>query len=184
MKRTTRPVEDRFLPKVDKNGPVPAHRPDLGPCWLWTGLINADGYGAMRVGSRTDSTRRTISTHRLSYELLVGAIPDGLEIDHLCRVHNCVNPTHLEPVTHAENMRRGIACIAGPRAAGQKQRAKTHCPKGHPYSGDNVHVTPRGSRDCRSCDRDRSTVRRHLRFHRAKPDTIPRLELDDAEPVL
>jgi hypothetical protein len=75
---------------------------DASGCWLWQGNIHPDkGYGIMRRGGLT---RRA---HRFFYETLVGPVPDGLELDHLCRVRHCVNPDHLEPVTHAENLRRG-----------------------------------------------------------------------------
>lgn len=85
--------------------------------------------------------------HRVAYEIHVGPIPDGLEIDHLCRVRCCVNPDHLEPVTHRENMRRSPSW----NSVGRRQKAKTHCPKGHPYSGYNLIVTKSGCRFCRKC---------------------------------
>ena len=89
-------------------------------CWFWIGYCDRPGYGQVRWhGHRT-------SPHRVSYTQLIGLIPDGLELDHLCRVRNCVNPLHLEPVSHAENMRRGTPGI--------HQRAKTHCPRGHIYA--------------------------------------------------
>ena len=68
-------------------------------CWLWTGHLDRNGYG--KVGNRL--------AHRMAYTMVKGVIPEGLSLDHLCRVHNCVNPDHLEPVTHAENVRRGAA---------------------------------------------------------------------------
>lgn len=90
-------AEERFWSKVDTDGP--------GGCWLWTGALNADGYGSFQVESR-----RSIGVHRYAYELLVGPIPAGLELDHVkaqgCRHRHCVNPAHLEPVTHEENVRR------------------------------------------------------------------------------
>lgn len=72
-----------------------------GRCWEWTGGRDGNGYGRIRVGGRQQGA------HRISYELFVGPVPTGLELDHLCRLRHCVNPGHLEPVTHAENMRRG-----------------------------------------------------------------------------
>ena len=148
-----KPIEDRFWPKVDKNGPVPAYRPDFGPCWLWTAKTTR-GYGKIGHGSRIDGTEGHLSAHRVSYEIHRGPIPDGLEIDHLCRVRKCVNPDHLEPVTHIENIRRGETG----QATAVRQRAKTHCPKGHPYSGSNLVVETNGSRGCRTCRNERTRL--------------------------
>ena len=88
------------MAQVDKNGPLPESRPDLGPCWRWTGTRDRSGYGQMKYQGRRPGA------HRVSYELFVGPVPEGLELDHLCRSPECVRPDHLEPVTHAENMRR------------------------------------------------------------------------------
>ena len=128
--------ETRFWSKVNKNGPVPAHRPDLGPCWLWTGGQNGVGYGMFWCGGRK------VLAHRFAYELLVGPIPPGLQIDHLCRVRCCVRHGHLEPVTHQENALRGDA--------GLNHRSKTNCPQGHPYDAENTYLW-RGQRRCRAC---------------------------------
>lgn len=115
-------VATRFWSKVNKNGPVPDYRPDLGPCWLWTagtnGLTERNGYGRIWV------VDRDVLAHRWSYEALVGPIPEGLELDHLCRVHLCVRPSHLEPVTTRVNNLRGTSVAA-------VNALKTHCPQGH-----------------------------------------------------
>lgn len=93
--------EARFWSKVDKDGPLPKWAPCLGPCWLWTPPVDrSTGYGRINID------RSNIGAHRFAYELLVGPIPEGLQIDHLCRVRACVNPAHLEPVTVSENVRR------------------------------------------------------------------------------
>jgi hypothetical protein len=84
-------LADRFWSKVDRSG----------PCWLWTGGTSNAGYGHFHPTKRQGK-----GAHRVAYELVRGPIPEGLELDHLCRVVTCVNPDHLEPVTHAENMRR------------------------------------------------------------------------------
>lgn len=111
-------------------------------CWVWTGAKQSDGYGAFRLRGRD------CVAHRVSYEALVGQIQDGLQLDHLCRVRNCVRPDHLEPVTGRVNVLRGD----GPTAV---NAAKTHCPQGHPYDDENTHKRPCGRRMCRTCDRAR-----------------------------
>jgi hypothetical protein len=113
-------------------------------CWLWDGAINRDGYGNFWLPRQ----RRGIGAHRLSYILAVGPVPDGLEIDHLCRMRCCVNPEHMEPVTKAENARRGIV--------GHNSSAKTHCPQGHAYTADNlvkIRTRSRTNRICLTCSR-------------------------------
>ena len=107
-------------------------------CWTWTAGLDRRGYGRIRVGDKT------AAAHRVVYELLSGPIPEGLSLDHLCRNPSCVRPDHLEPVTHAENVRRG--------AAGENQRAKTHCPRGHEYTPENTYNNPRRpNRACQAC---------------------------------
>jgi hypothetical protein len=104
-------------------------------CWPWL-AATTNGYGVAWDGDRQ------VPAHRLMYELLVGPIPAGLELDHLCRNHGCVRPDHLEPVSHAENVRRG--------ESGAHQRRKTHCPQGHEYTEENTYQY-RGWRVCRQC---------------------------------
>lgn len=114
--------------------------PESG-CWEWQRAHDGEGYGFIKVSGRQ------LRAHRVSYELHVGAIPDGLPLDHLCRNTSCVNPEHLEPVTHAENMRRAPTTLAAINAA------KTHCPKGHSY--DEYGYVWQGRRYCRECRRVR-----------------------------
>lgn len=103
--------EERFWEKIDKTGPPPSHAPEMGSCWLWTDATRPEPwssrYGTLWV------VDRLVGAHRFSYELLVGPIPDGLVIDHLCRIPRCVNPSHLEPVTAAENARRAARARYG-----------------------------------------------------------------------
>jgi HNH endonuclease len=135
--RSSLTLEERFWPKVV----IPS-----SGCWVWVGARNHLGYGSVELPP-DGGPRRARAAHRVGYELVVGPIPEGLELDHLCRYHSCVNPLHLQPVTHKVNMRRGVW------TAPKFQRAKTHCPAGHPYSGDNLYINPRGSRVCRTCAR-------------------------------
>ena len=131
----------RFWAKVDKNGPVPDYRPDLGPCWMWTAALYSNGYGCftLTIGSLY-TTRRA---HRIAYEYRIGRIPDGLTLDHLCRIRSGVNPSHLEPVSVRENILRGTSFSA-------RHAAVQHCPRGHPYYEANT--TPRKTgRGCRAC---------------------------------
>lgn len=131
--RPVRPVIERLLEKVVK-------RPS--GCWLYTGQTNAKGYG------RIKHQGRTVRAHRVAYEVLVGPIPDGLTLDHTCRVRNCINPQHLEPVTAQENTRRRV-----PARANSFCKAKTHCPAGHAYDTANTYRNKQGSRVCRACRR-------------------------------
>lgn len=111
---------------------------DDDQCWLWTATCSPSGYG------RFCANYKETPAHRFSYERLVGPIPDGLVIDHLCRVRNCVNPRHMEPVTLGENSRRGD----------NANRRKTHCPRGHAYAehGEtNRQVSGGPHRFCRLC---------------------------------
>ena len=114
-----------------------------GHCLVFTGT-KVKGYGQIR---REGPRKGQIYTHVWAYETYIGPVPHGLQLDHLCRNRACFNVAHLEPVTHAENVQRGLAG----QATGDRQRAKTHCPKGHPYSGDNLYTNPRSYRNCREC---------------------------------
>ncbi len=114
----------------------------LNDCWLWAGYVDSYGYGYLLP--YIDKKLVNLKAHRVMYENLVAQIPEGLQIDHLCRVRHCVNPAHLEPVTPRENVMRGISHVA-------LNPSKTHCPKDHPLSGDNLYITPKGKRNCKSC---------------------------------
>jgi len=116
----------RFFAKVKVNG----------DCWEWI-AYRRQGYARFHLdgGPRLG--------HRVAYEYFVGPIPEGLSLDHLCRNRACVNPYHLEPVPWGENTRRGEAWVY--------HRSKTHCPRNHPYAGDNLVLTSDGRRRCRIC---------------------------------
>lgn len=151
MPRVYTPLE-RLLRFVDRN--------HVGTgCWEWTGSTNGVGYGQLGKGE----VMGTRYAHRIAWMLFVGAIPEGADLDHLCRNRGCVNPAHLEPVTRAENLRRGDT-------NGAKKRL-THCPKGHPYDGENLYLPPargrhvHGGRECRACRVARDKAR-HARQRR------------------
>lgn len=108
-------------------------------CWLWNGYCNEAGYGMVRINYRQ------YRSHRVSYEIHKGLIPDGLELDHLCRVRNCVNPEHLEAVTHKENLRRSAIQISS------INKHKTHCRSGHEFNKLNTYHRPTGGRMCKRC---------------------------------
>ncbi len=118
-------------------------------CWLWEGGLTPSGYGQMR-GREGEGT---LLAHRFSYQSLVGPIPPGLSLDHLCRIKNCVNPAHLEPVTSEENFRRSPLWVGN----------RTECPSGHPYEGNNVSVKTTGARGCKQCARDYAERQRRKR---------------------
>lgn len=114
-------------------------------CWLWNGATSPKGYGQFRftVGRGTPGR-----AHRWAYTRWVGLIPEGLTLDHLCRVRRCVNPAHLEPATIAENVHRAAAL-------------RTHCGAGHEWTAENIYRPPStGYRTCRSCARERKAAAR------------------------
>lgn len=135
----------RFWSKVNKAGPLPPGRPDLGPCWLWTGA-RSRGNGGLYGTLRLPRSRASVRAHRWSWEQERGPIPDGLTIDHLCRVTLCVRTSHLEPVVNRVNILRGTNTAA-------VHARKTHCVHNHPLSGENTYIAASGQRMCRTCRR-------------------------------
>ena len=133
-------VTTRFWAKVTRGG--------VDECWLWTGAINHGGYGRFR-----GRDGRAVLAHRFAYEAVIGQIPDGLHIDHLCRVRACVNPSHLEAVTQTVNNKR-VPPQASPFVA-RRNAARTHCAQGHPYDESNTGRRASGHRYCRACARER-----------------------------
>jgi hypothetical protein len=149
-----RPPAERFWPRVNKNGPIW----NGTPCWEWIGGRNRLGYGVFNIRHG----KQTLA-YVFAYEQLVGPVPEGKELDHLCRNHPCVNPDHLEPVTHQVNIQRGLAGkIKNP------QTSKTHCPKGHPYNKENTLFSG-GRRSCRICCREKMRLRRGSIKRRRSP---------------
>jgi len=110
---------------------------DANGCWIWNRSLVTGGYAAFWDG-------QTVSGHRWSYEHFIGPVPKGMQLDHLCRVRECVNPHHLEPVTLAENVMRGVGLSA-------INARKTQCKRGHVFDGSNTYIASNGSRCCRPC---------------------------------
>lgn len=138
-------IRDRIHANVDR---------ESSPCWLWLGVIDRYGYARIKIDSRQRAA------HRVSYEEFVGPVADGLEIDHLCRNRACVNPSHLEAVTHAENMARAF-------------QPKQRCPKGHELSGSNLVARSDGRHgNCRTCVNERA--REYKRRQREARKVLPR----------
>lgn len=172
-------AEERFWSQIDKYGPLPERRPELGPCWVWTGLITEHGYASMSIRNRHTAM------HRFSYELNVGPIPDGLQIDHLChpgdgtctpatcRHRRCVNPAHLEPVTNRENTIRGDC----PRVTSERCFGVS-VPEEHRRSAAaarKVAPVDKAPRECEHCGRS-FKGRQALGVHKARAhsDHAPR----------
>lgn len=136
----------RFFAKVDKTE----------GCWLWTGGVSSHGYSHFWLDGRT------VTGHWFAYDRLVGPVPAGLQLDHLCRVKRCVNPAHLEAVTAQVNTHRGVHApeVAAARIARKGNYTKTHCKWGHEFTPENTYIHPtRGTRHCRVCAARRSQGR-------------------------
>ncbi len=144
------PADIRFWERVTASG----------ACWQWEGPVNRAGYGQFY------ERPRTVPAHRWSWGHLVGGIPDDLVLDHLCRNHSCVDPDHLEPVTHAENVLRGYGISA-------LNARKTHCKRGHLLAGDNLYPRADGGRECVTCTRERNARRDARGRGTASPGRIP-----------
>lgn len=135
------PVLVRLMNKVTLN--------PLTGCWEWLAYKTPKGYGRINGGKPGQPA------HNVAYRLLVGDL-GSLEPDHTCVNRSCVNPMHLEAVTHKENIRRAAAR----GNMGTASKRKTHCPQGHGYFGENLHITPEGHRKCKQCNRDRMKKRK------------------------
>lgn len=132
-------------------------------CWEWLMSRTADGYGQVSV------KRAMVRVHQVTYLALVGPVPEGLQLDHLCRNRACCNPWHVEPVTPLENTRRGD----GPEVIGRRYRDRTECSRGHEYTPENTYIrtrrSGRTSRVCRKC-----RVIRVIPYQRARRERMRR----------
>lgn len=136
IKPRVRPLSERLLDKriITASG-----------CWEWAVAKTKNGYATTTLGSRGKKEY----LHRISYREFIGSIPDGKEIDHLCRNRSCFSPAHLEAVTRSVNTLRGD----GPKLLGSINASKTHCKHGHLFDDRNTRLRPSGGRDCRACAR-------------------------------
>lgn len=123
-------------------------------CWLWTHWLDISGYGIIRCNGKL------LKAHRIAYELLIGKIPEDKQLDHLCRVRKCVNPSHLEPVACRENLMRGQGTAA-------LNARKTLCKRGHQFDGVNVN----GERTCSACVRERARIKQEMQLSNSR--TVP-----------
>lgn len=149
---------DWFMEKVEKV-------PESG-CWIWLGALTKWGYGNFTYIK--NGKRSWIGAHRFSYLHFKGLIPPHTELDHLCRVTCCVNPDHLEPVSHRENTRRGYSITA-------KNSQKTHCKRGHPLVGNNLYIRPNikwPARNCKTCGKE-LREKRELKFKMSRVNKLP-----------
>jgi hypothetical protein len=165
------PVDELFWRKVDRTGPVPSGRPELGPCWRWTAATRG-GYGAFNTPATDSAPRRRIDAHRWAYERHIGPVPAGHGVEHLCHTADalaagcgggptcphraCVNPAHLTTAPAGAAL-RGTAA---------RRAAQTHCPQGHPYDLVDSH----GRRRCTQCVRDQAAAaERHTESTTSRP---------------
>lgn len=139
-------TKSRFWAKVNKLGPIPEVNPSLGPCWIWKASLGRGGYGGFYAG------RKRYKAARVAYAISTGNMPTDLVPDHLCRVHACVRPSHLEAITFRENILRGTA----PSALSAR---RTKCKRGHPLDGSFLLYGRYRVRRCKTChaknERDR-----------------------------
>lgn len=133
------------------------HDPGSG-CWHWCGKTAKNGYGRITH----DGGKRSEAVHRVTYRGFRGEIPKGLDLDHLCRNRGCCNPFHLEPITRAENNRRGLTGKTTIPLTAQKYLARSHCKHGHLYTEENTIHEPKfhgSARICKTCRQNRSRAR-------------------------
>jgi hypothetical protein len=131
-------------------------------CWIWIGCVSGSRNGQNKYGAISVGNQRK-KVHRIAYEMLKGSIPEGMEIDHLCKNTLCCNPDHLEPVPHSTNCQRG--------QAGKYQLLKTHCPQGHEYTPENTYMY-RNRRTCRICAYEKG--KRHVENNRDRVNALKR----------
>lgn len=165
---------ERFWLKVDKGGPVPIERPDLGPCWQW-GAGTVHGYGIFNIPATETQPKRSVNAHRWAYEQFVDPIPDGFEAEHLCHTvdlehcdggntcHHrlCVNyERHIEAVSKAVNRLRGLSIPA-------QHARQVVCSRGHHLVDPNIEPCGNGRvrRICKACSRTHQKIRYHRRMN-------------------
>ena len=164
---------NRFMRRVEL-GEVPPYAHELDNCWIF-GRNISNRYAVFTLSDKTVKGQRVVVSvvaHKWLWEFFNGTVPDGLELDHLCRVTRCVRPTHLEAVTHSENARRSPLLRANARSNGLAMKGKdrantTHCPQSHPYDERNTYRTKQGHRKCRKCSANGGALLRALRSEKS-----------------
>lgn len=147
--------QDRFMARVLKSA---------DGCWLWQGPLNKGGYGQFYLDGQQGHA------HRAAYKMFVAPVPDGMVVDHICRVRACVNPVHLRPLTNAENVLIGVGITA-------KNLTKTHCKRGHELAGDNLIPNKDSKRICRTChyahgakNRQKAEYKERMKAYKSTPE--------------
>lgn len=148
-------IADRFWANVQKNGP--------DDCWLWLGGLTSTGYGQISIGSRSDSGKKKMKAHRVSFEIANGPIAGGtLLVCHICDNRRCVNPKHLFLGTPKDNTQDALK-----KNRLRKPLTKSHCKRGHAFTPENTTFYKNGSQKCRTCSRERT--RQSYKKHHARP---------------
>jgi hypothetical protein len=175
-----RPVEERFREKVNKDGPIPAHRPDIGSCWVWIPCHDAYNRPSFNIGYKLDGTQHRVLAYRFSFEEAYGPIPVGAFVCHHCDNPICVRPSHLFLGDQRANMLdaslKGRIVPGNSHGAAHYLGARTHCKNGHPFDETNSRPRKSGGRVCLTCQHlaDQKRYAAHPERSRSRRKTVHR----------